>query len=926
MQQFTEEEVPEIKTGKALPPPDLQKTMAELIFYIGDEEKRLVQRAIPEVLSIIKVLITQNEEEACEAMEMFDEMVECEVAILVPHIKSVVDFSLEVAANTNLDDAVRVKAMSFLASLTRLKKKSILKHKLVTPLLNVLFPIMCAGSEEDEDDEDDDVESQKPSHYAAQVLDTMALHLPPEKLIPNLMSMVEPSLVSETPGSRRAAFIAMAVVVEGCADYITNKYLQVVLQVVCKGLSDPEHTVRNAALFALGQFSEHLQPDISKFASELLPLLFQYLGRATEEAEKNPKGITKSYYALEMFCENLDKDILPFLPTLMEHLLTVIRTSPVTRPKELAISAIGAAANAAKENMKPYFPEIINQFKVYLVVASADDENMRKLQMQAIDTLGVIARTVGSETFLPLAKECLQLGLNLLETAEDPDLRRCVYGLFAAISCLLKSEMSEHLAAIVRYMITSLKSTEGVKTHLKDESEQVTVFNEEDFEEDVDLTEAEDEQENDNIEGISVENAYMEEKEDTCTSLGELALNTEVAFLPHLEESYQEVLPLMDYPNSGIKKGAVSALGNFCCCVHKAHTLSPSKQTEGALSSMLTVVVPKFLEIIKQDEDRELVMATVDTLHELLQKIGQMVLTITGATDAILTRMKEIFTHQTACQDQEDTEEEDDPQAEFDGMLIESAGDVLPIMAKLVGGQNFLPFFNIFLVDLLKRLKHTSSTSEKSFAVGTLGETLQACGSFASNFVETLYPVFMKFIKDVEEDDEVRSNAVFSLGVLAENSPEKLLPQFPEIMKCLFAIMNKEVENAHLVDNICAATCRLVSVNKVVVPLEHVLPVIIRCLPLKEDFDENPTVFKCLLQLYGSEDPCVMKYLPQLVSVTAGVLGTEQANKETQALLVEFIKNVNTKYPDQYQQIRSVLAADLVSKLDTCMTTLNGSV
>lgn len=54
-----------------------------------------------------------------------------------------------------------------------------------------------------------------------------------------------------------------------------------------------------------------------------------------------------------------------------------------------------------------------------------------------------------------------------------------------------------------------------------------------------------------------------------------------VAFLPHLEESYQEVLPLMDYPNSGIKKGAVSALGNFCCCVHKAHTLSPSKQTEG---------------------------------------------------------------------------------------------------------------------------------------------------------------------------------------------------------------------------------------------------------------------------------------------------------------------------------------------------------
>jgi hypothetical protein len=37
-------------------------------------------------------------------------------------------------------------------------------------------------------------------------------------------------------------------------------------------------------------------------------------------------------------------------------------------------------------------------------------------------------------------------------------------------------------------------------------------------------------------------------------------------------------------------------------------------------------------------------------------------------------------------------------------MLIESAGDVLPAMAKLLGGEMFLPFFRSFLVDLLKRL------------------------------------------------------------------------------------------------------------------------------------------------------------------------------------------------------------------------------
>ena len=41
------------------------------------------------------------------------------------------------------------------------------------------------------------------------------------------------------------------------------------------------------------------------------------------------------------------------------------------------------------------------------------------------DTLGVLARTLGQEHFLPLAEESLQLGLKLMKEMDDPDLRRC---------------------------------------------------------------------------------------------------------------------------------------------------------------------------------------------------------------------------------------------------------------------------------------------------------------------------------------------------------------------------------------------------------------------------------------------------------------------------------------------------------------------
>ena len=48
------------------------------------------------------------------------------------------------------------------------------------------------------------------------------------------------------------------------------------------------------------------------------------------------------------------------------------------------------------------------------------------------------------------------------------------------------------------------------------------------------------------------------------------------AFLPYLEESYQELLALLDYPSSRVKKGAVAALGQFCICVHEVNKIPSS--------------------------------------------------------------------------------------------------------------------------------------------------------------------------------------------------------------------------------------------------------------------------------------------------------------------------------------------------------------
>ena len=50
------------------------------------------------------------------------------------------------------------------------------------------------------------------------------------------------------------------------------------------------------------------QPDINSYASEIMPLLFNVLHQMQDE--KRGSGLTKAYYALENFVENLGKFIL----------------------------------------------------------------------------------------------------------------------------------------------------------------------------------------------------------------------------------------------------------------------------------------------------------------------------------------------------------------------------------------------------------------------------------------------------------------------------------------------------------------------------------------------------------------------------------------------------------------------------------------
>lgn len=73
-----------------------------------------------------------------------------------------------------------------------------------------------------------------------------------------------------------------------------------------------------------------------------------------------------------------------------------------------------------------------------------------------------MAQFIGAENFKPLAAETLQFGLKILSESLDPDVKKSVYSLFAALAIVMKEEISPVLGKIVDYMIGSIQSSEGI--------------------------------------------------------------------------------------------------------------------------------------------------------------------------------------------------------------------------------------------------------------------------------------------------------------------------------------------------------------------------------------------------------------------------------------------------------------------------------
>lgn len=283
-------------------------------------------------------------------------------------------------------------------------------------------------------------------------------------MVPLILSRIEPALLTNDIYAQKAAYLSLAVLAEGCADHIRANYLEAFLKCIYDGIRNPNVVVRNAAFFALGQFSEHLQPEISQYAATLLPVFFDYLSQIYVEMEKTktePPGLDRMFYALQTFSMHLDDGLLPYLPTLMERLFVGLDPAGWSlQLKRVALSTLDSVACAVKNELVPYFPKIFEILNVY--INSDPNAELFELQSYALECLSSIIDNIDGDNFKPLAQETLQMAMKILGETDDPDVRKSLFALFAALSNIMKLDVMPVMPKVIDRMVESIKSSEGI--------------------------------------------------------------------------------------------------------------------------------------------------------------------------------------------------------------------------------------------------------------------------------------------------------------------------------------------------------------------------------------------------------------------------------------------------------------------------------
>ncbi|KAM3314367.1 hypothetical protein ACQJBY_033291 [Aegilops geniculata] len=805
------------------------KAVGSFIEYVneGGDIVKMFRDFVPSILNVSRQCLANGDDDVASiAFEIFDELIESPAPLLGDSVRSIVQFSLEVCSNQDMEINIRQQAIQIISWLVKFKASFLKKNKLIVPILQVMCPLLTETANEDEDS---DLAADR---SAAEVIDTMAINLPRHVFGP-VLEFASVNFRHVNPKYREAAVTSLGVVSEGCSEHFKDK-LEECLKVVLEALKDQEQMVRGAASFALGQFAEHLQPEILSHYESVLPCILNALEDPSDEVK----------------------------------------------------SAIGSVAAAAEQAFIPYAEKVLEMMKGFMVLTKDEDLCARA---RATEVVGIVAMAVGRtrmEAILPPFIEAAISGFGL----DYSELREYTHGFFSNVAEILDDSFSQYLPHVVPLAFSSCNLDDGSAVDIDDADGVDNGFS--------GVSSDDDDDDEPRVRNISVRTGVLDEKAAATQAIGFFALHTKSAYAPYLEESLKILIKHSGYFHEDVRLQAIISLKHILTALKAipAHPDILEKQKD-----VLDTIMNIYIKTMTEDDDKEVVAQACMSVADIMKDCGF------AAVELYMPRLAEAtlaLLRQESCCQQVESDGEDDGDIDHDEVLMDAVSDLLPAFAKVMRSY-FDPIFAKLFDPLMKFAKSPHPPQDKTMVVATLAEVAQEMGAPISAYVDKIMPLALKELASSEATN--RRNAAFCVGELCKNSGASALKYYPDILQGLHRLFANSEQDLAVRDNAAGAIARMIMVQPQSIPLNQVLPVFIKALPLKEDHEESMAVYSCLCNLLLSSHPQILTLVPDVIHVFAQVVVSPDESDEVKTTIGKAVSHLISVYGQQMQPILSAL-------------------
>ena len=893
------------------------KSLGNLMAYLADEDESVAVFAglVPTFLQAASSCQSRNDEDAIQTVNdvMYD-LSHSSCKEIAAHIPSFIGYALQVLGDKNLELTTRDSAALVISTLIEFKPKLVAKKANVDLLIETFMNLIedakesaagaffdnnpawkeDAANEDDSDDEDYDGPTQ--CGMAQGCLDMLACNLPQKYIFqPIITKCIARMTNAANPAARKAGIASLGVAAEGCGEKLTDHLVEVMPYVLqCANDGDPQ--VRECTCFYLGQLAEHCQPEILEYSTVIIPAVLKLLEDTSVSIQ------TTSCYVLEMFCEHLQPEsVKPFLDVLMRKLVSMLEVATRRCVQEMTVAAIAATAVAAETLFIPYLPGSAGLMQRMM---SMTDEKQFSLKGRAMECMGHMAIAVEKDAFRPYFTETMRCTCEAL-TFESIELHEYAYAVFANLSKVMGREFSPVLPELVPHLCSVIGAGDGQEEQAHSEAAenadlQSLAMNPAAAFKGLDDSDDEDEQEGYNYAqngGMVVRTAMLETKKAAISALGEMAKNCAQDFIPYMQQSVEVMGVAGDYWHPTIKAEVIIALPGFIVASVAANhadgkvpwekgNVSPAAVgMTPATQALANALIGKLVEYLA-DTEKEVVSAACESLQGIVELCGPHALLPQSAQ--ILEAVLKLMNSKAPCQEEtEDDEEDEEEDGEHDSYMT-STFDLLGGISRVMGAQ-FAPFLPQFITPIVDFAKTSRPVSDRSMALGCLGELAEGLGTAISPHWNTVWlPIMMGGLAD--EEPTIRRNAAYTCGICCEALGDSIAAQYPQLLQALFPLFQIDASasdnNAAVVDNAAAAVARMITAAPQSVPYDAVLPIFLKVLPLKSDHTENGTVLDCIMALTAMQQPNICGELrPEVMRVVGEAMNQPKVEDETKAKL-----------------------------------------